>query len=58
MNAREKWSSLLAFIWVAAGAAVGLGNIWKFPYMAGSFGGSAFVLMYLFFVLVVAAPVM
>jgi NSS family neurotransmitter:Na+ symporter len=55
---REKWSSLLSFIWVAAGAAVGLGNIWKFPYMAGSYGGSAFVLMYLFFVLIVAVPVM
>lgn len=55
---REKWSSLLSFIWVAAGAAVGLGNIWKFPYMAGSHGGSAFVLMYLFFVLIVAIPVM
>lgn len=55
---REKWSSLLSFIWVAAGAAVGLGNIWKFPYMAGSHGGSAFVLMYLLFVLIVAIPVM
>lgn len=55
---REKWSSLLSFIWVAAGAAVGLGNIWKFPYMAGSHGGAAFVLMYLFFVLIVAVPVM
>lgn len=57
-NTREKWSSLISFIWVATGAAVGLGNVWKFPYMAGSFGGSAFVLMYLFFVLVVAVPVM
>ncbi len=55
---REKWSSLLSFIWVAAGAAVGLGNVWKFPYMAGSHGGSAFVIMYLFFVLIVAVPVM
>jgi len=58
MKTREKWSSLLAFVWVAAGAAVGLGNIWKFPYMAGSFGGSAFVLMYLIFVLLVAIPIM
>ncbi len=55
---REKWSSLISFIWVAAGAAVGLGNIWKFPYMAGSYGGSAFVFLYLFFVLIVAIPVM
>jgi NSS family neurotransmitter:Na+ symporter len=57
-KSREKWSSWVAFVWVAAGAAVGLGNVWKFPYMAGSFGGSAFVLMYLFFVLLVAVPVM
>lgn len=55
---REKWSSAIAFVWVAAGAAVGLGNVWKFPYMAGSNGGSAFVLMYLVFVLLVAVPVM
>lgn len=55
---REKWSSQIAFVWVAAGAAIGLGNVWKFPYMAGSFGGSAFVLMYLLFVLLVAMPVM
>src|SRR5580704_11403063 len=58
IGSREKWSSLVAFVWVATGAAVGLGNVWKFPYMAGSFGGSAFVLMYLFFVLLVAMPVM
>jgi neurotransmitter:Na+ symporter, NSS family len=55
---REKWSSRVGFIWVASGAAVGLGNIWKFPYMAGNFGGSAFVLMYLVFVLLIAIPVM
>lgn len=55
---REKWSSQLAFVWVAAGAAIGLGNVWKFPYMAGSYGGSAFVLLYLLFVLLVAVPVL
>lgn len=58
IRTRETWSSQLAFVWVAAGAAIGLGNVWKFPYMAGNFGGSAFVLMYLFFVLVVAMPVL
>src|SRR5580704_10593332 len=58
IGSREKWSSLVAFVWVATGAAVGLGNVWKFPYMAGSFGGSAFVLMYLVFVLFIAVPVM
>jgi NSS family neurotransmitter:Na+ symporter len=55
---REKWSSLLAFVWVGTGAAVGLGNVWKFPYMAGSNGGGAFVLLYMAFVLAVAIPVM
>jgi NSS family neurotransmitter:Na+ symporter len=56
--AREKWSSQLAFIWVASGAAIGLGNVWKFPYMAGSNGGSAFVVLYLACVLLVAIPVL
>ncbi len=55
---KDSWSSLLSFVWVAAGAAIGLGNIWKFPYMAGNSGGSAFVLCYLFFVFLVAAPIM
>ncbi len=55
---REHWTSLLSFVWVSTGAAVGLGNIWKFPYMAGSNGGSAFVLTYLFFVVIIAAPLM
>lgn len=55
---REKWSSWLAFVWVATGAAVGLGNVWKFPYMAGSNGGSAFVLLYLLFVVLIAVPIM
>lgn len=55
---REKWSSSLAFIWVTSGAAIGLGNVWKFPYMAGSYGGSAFVLIYLLSVLLVAIPVL
>ena len=41
------WSSRLAFLLAAVGAAVGLGNIWKFPYVAGQSGGSAFVLVYL-----------
>jgi NSS family neurotransmitter:Na+ symporter len=55
---RETWSSWIGFVWVATGAAVGLGNVWKFPYMAGNSGGSAFVMLYLFFVLIVAVPVM
>ncbi|HKY69472.1 MAG TPA: sodium-dependent transporter [Gammaproteobacteria bacterium] len=55
---RALWSSRFSFVMVTAGAAVGLGNIWKFPYMAGENGGGAFVLLYLFFVLLVGIPVM
>ena len=52
------WSSGLTFILAAVGAAVGLGNIWKFPYVAGVSGGGAFVLVYLLCVAVVAIPVL
>jgi len=55
---RGHWSSRLAFILATTGAAVGLGNIWKFPYMAGDKGGSAFVLVYLICVLLIGLPVM
>jgi len=50
------WGSRLTFILAATGSAVGLGNIWKFPYMAGANGGGAFVLMYLCFVIILGAP--
>ena len=55
---QDQWSSKTAFILAATGAAVGLGNIWRFPYMAGSHGGSAFVMLYLFFVLVMGMPIL
>ncbi|UCH54048.1 MAG: sodium-dependent transporter, partial [Pseudomonadota bacterium] len=53
-----EWSSRWAFVLAAAGSAVGLGNIWKFPYLAGENGGGAFVLVYLACVLVVGLPIM
>ncbi len=53
-----QWSSRWAFILAATGSAVGLGNIWRFPYLTGENGGGAFVLVYLFFVLVVGIPIM
>lgn len=53
-----QWSSRWAFILAATGSAVGLGNIWKFPYIAGENGGSAFVLVYLFFIALVGIPVL
>ncbi|MFK8029409.1 MAG: sodium-dependent transporter [Gammaproteobacteria bacterium] len=52
------WSSRLAFILAVTGSAVGLGNIWKFPYIAGENGGGAFVLMYLVFVFAIGLPTM
>ena len=54
----ESWSGRLAFILASIGAAVGLGNIWKFPYTLGSSGGSAFVLVYVIAILLVALPIM
>lgn len=53
-----EWSSHLAFILAAAGSAIGLGNIWRFPYITGTNGGGAFVLVYLACVVVVGIPVM
>lgn len=58
MQKRENWGSRLGFIMAAAGSAVGLGNIWKFPYTAGSNGGGAFVIIYLIFVAIIGFSVM
>ncbi len=55
---RGQWSSQLGFILAAAGSAIGLGNIWRFPYSAGENGGGAFVLVYLACVLGLGLPVM
>lgn len=54
---REKLSSRLGFILLSAGCAIGLGNIWRFPYMVGEYGGGAFVLVYLFFLIVLGLPI-
>ncbi len=58
MEKRENWGSKIGFIMAAAGSAVGLGNIWKFPYTAGENGGGAFVLVYLVFVALIGFSVM
>ncbi|WP_277058904.1 sodium-dependent transporter, partial [Trichlorobacter lovleyi] len=55
---RGRWSSRLGFIMAAAGSAVGLGNIWKFPYITGMHGGGAFVLFYLFCIVTIGVPLM
>ena len=52
------WSSRLMFIFAAAGSAVGLGNIWRFPYLAGENGGGVFVLVYLGCIFVIGIPIM
>lgn len=55
---REKFGSRLGFILVSAGCAIGLGNVWKFPYICGAYGGAAFILIYLIFLLILGIPVM
>ena len=56
--AREKLSSRLGFILLSAGCAIGLGNVWRFPYITGRYGGAAFVLLYLLFLVFMGVPVM
>lgn len=55
---REKFSSRLGFILISAGCAIGLGNVWRFPYIVGKYGGAAFVLIYLLFLLILGLPIM
>ena len=47
-NERESFGSRLGFILISAGCAIGLGNVWRFPYIVGQYGGAAFILIYLF----------
>ncbi|NGX50771.1 MAG: hypothetical protein K1060chlam2_00622 [Chlamydiae bacterium] len=54
---REHWASKLGFIMAAAGSAIGLGSLWRFPYMAGENGGGAFVLLYILFTLLIGVPI-
>ena len=55
---REKFGSRIGFILVSAGCAIGIGNVWKFPYLCGQYGGAAFILIYLVFLLILGIPVM
>jgi NSS family neurotransmitter:Na+ symporter len=57
-NARESLGSRLGFILLTAGCAIGLGNIWRFPYVTGKYGGACFVAFYLFFLVVMGLPLM
>ena len=58
MEKREKLSSRLGFIMLSAGCAIGLGNVWRFPFIAGQYGGALFVLLYLLFLCIFGIPVM
>ncbi len=55
---REKFGSRMGFILLSAGCAIGIGNVWRFPYIAGMYGGGMFVLFYLFFLIAMGVPVM
>ena len=55
---REHFASRLGFILISAGCAIGLGNVWRFPYITGEYGGAAFVLLYLVFLVILGMPVM
>ncbi|MCC8180870.1 MAG: sodium-dependent transporter [Planctomycetes bacterium] len=55
---RESLGSRLGFLFISAGCAIGLGNVWRFPFITGQYGGAAFVLLYLFFLVAMALPVM
>ena len=58
MTERENFKSRLGFILIAAGCAIGLGNVWRFPFITGQYGGAAFVLIYLFFLLIFGFPIL
>ena len=57
-NKRETFASRIGFILISAGCAIGLGNVWRFPYIVGQYGGAAFVLVYLVFLVVFGLPIM
>lgn len=58
MKTNKEWASKMGFILATAGAAIGLGNLWKFPYLMGKNGGFSFLVAYLFFICILGVPVM
>ena len=58
MKERETFASRLGFVLISAGCAIGLGNVWRFPYIVGQYGGAAFVLIYLLFLAMMGRPMM
>ena len=57
-DSRERFGSRLGFVLVSAGCAIGLGNVWKFPYICGQYGGAAFILIYLLFLIILGLPIL
>ena len=55
---REKFGTRLGFILISAGCAIGIGNVWRFPYIVGQYGGAAFILIYLLFLIIFGLPIM
>ena len=55
---REKFGSRLGFILISAGCAIGLGNVWRFPYIVSQYGGAAFIVLYLLFLVIFGLPIM
>jgi NSS family neurotransmitter:Na+ symporter len=58
MNKRERFGSRLGFILISAGCSIGLGDVWRFPYIAGQYGGALFVFIYLLFIFALGLPIM
>ena len=58
MSKQSEWKTSTGFILASAGSAIGLGAMWKFPYMAGIYGGGAFLLMFLIFTIFVGLPLL
>ena len=58
MKERETFASRLGFVLISAGCAIGLGNVWRFPYIVGQYGGAAFVVIYIVFLLIMGLPIM
>ena len=58
MENRERFASRLGFILISAGCAIGIGNVWRFPFITGQYGGAAFVLIYLLFLVILGMPIM
>lgn len=58
MNQRETFGSRMGFLLLSAGCAIGIGNVWRFPYVVGQNGGGVFVLFYLLFLTIMGVPVL